>query len=432
MQNYNKYPDPVVGQKFGKLEVLGFSHKKDGESYWNCRCVCGDESYHRKSFLVRGIRNQCRHCGKDASRNRLELGSIYGSWKILSEERGSHGETTYLCECECGTQKNIHPSVLKSNRRNKCNDCATKESGIVKRLILNPGDKFGKWTVLEQTEGKTHRTSYKCRCECGNERVIDGTILKNGESTQCKTCSQLETRLLVMGRKDDYYSRIQPHDKFGSWEVLGLPIRRKGIIKVHCRCDCGNETYIYCSNLLSGQTTRCHDCAMKSRITHGHTVGGKPTLTYKKWSTWKNRVTNPRSKPYKKINGVWVPILYEESFMEYEPFLAELGECPDPKLTIDRINWRGDYVIGNCRWATYTEQARNTSKNVNLELDGEVKCVAEWAEILSEKYGAVVTAGSIGSRIRRGWDDEKALTTPFRKSYNYFRNENPQASAQGL
>lgn len=44
-----KYP-VSVGDRFGKLVVLSFSHKNEKDRYWLCRCDCG---------AVKPIRNQC-------------------------------------------------------------------------------------------------------------------------------------------------------------------------------------------------------------------------------------------------------------------------------------------------------------------------------------------------------------------------------------
>lgn len=44
----------------------------------------------------------------------------------------------------------------------------------------------------------------------------------------------------------------------------------------------------------------------------------------------------------------------------FENFLADMGERPSPKHSIDRIDNDRGYEPGNCRWATRTEQ--NTNK----------------------------------------------------------------------
>mgnify|MGYP000843957546 FL=1 len=50
------------------------------------------------------------------------------------------------------------------------------------------GRKFGKWTVLADAEGKRHRM-IKCRCECGNVRVVCRDNVVSGKSTGCRACS---------------------------------------------------------------------------------------------------------------------------------------------------------------------------------------------------------------------------------------------------
>jgi hypothetical protein len=62
------------------------------------------------------------------------------------------------------------------------------------------------------------------------------------------------------------------------------------------------------------------------------------------------------------------------------------------KHSVDRINNCLGYFCGSCsdclknqwplnvRWATHKEQLRNRSNNVRFEIDGKIKCAAEWAE----------------------------------------------------
>lgn len=53
------------------------------------------------------------------------------------------------------------------------------------------GRKFGKLTVLERAEDyivpktKQHQFCWLCQCECGNQKVVRGSTLKNGKTTSC-------------------------------------------------------------------------------------------------------------------------------------------------------------------------------------------------------------------------------------------------------
>ena len=57
------------------------------------------------------------------------------------------------------------------------------------------GKKFGRWTVIELfgKNGKASTLAYKCKCTCGNEKVVNGAKLRTGESRSCG-CLKAETQ----------------------------------------------------------------------------------------------------------------------------------------------------------------------------------------------------------------------------------------------
>lgn len=52
--------------------------------------------------------------------------------------------------------------------------------------IYLTGERFGKLKVIEEVESLNNKDTYwKCICDCGNEHVVNGRILRSGASRSC-------------------------------------------------------------------------------------------------------------------------------------------------------------------------------------------------------------------------------------------------------
>lgn len=168
-----------------------------------------------------------------------------------------------------------------------------------------------------------------------------------------------------------------------------------------CRCDCGAETTLRRTELLNPKTVSCGCFGKSKAITHGRSR----TPAYARWQAMIRRCHSESDKSYPRYGarGISVCAEWRSSF---GVFLRDVGECP-PGLTLDRINTFGNYEPGNVRWATHTQQARNTRRNHLHTIDGVSRCLAEWCELLGEPWTTVkkrVAAGNdpfIRQRARR-------------------------------
>ena len=118
------------------------------------------------------------------------------------------------------------------------------------------GKTFGRWTVLYQTNkrAKNGLVIWHCKCECGNEKDVDGYTLRSGQSKSCG-CLQKEIAGEIGKR-----SRIDlTGQRFGKLVAL-YPIYSGNHdihTKWHCKCDCGNECDIDMGNLRQGFSQSC-------------------------------------------------------------------------------------------------------------------------------------------------------------------------------
>lgn len=47
------------------------------------------------------------------------------------------------------------------------------------------GRKFGRLLVIEQAESRNHKSRWRCRCDCGAEKVVSGNALKTASTKSC-------------------------------------------------------------------------------------------------------------------------------------------------------------------------------------------------------------------------------------------------------
>jgi hypothetical protein len=196
--------------------------------------------------------------------------------------------------------------------------------------------------------------------------------------------------------------------KFERLTVISAAGRTKwGDSRWLCRCECGSEKIIIRANILAGRTRSCgclhREIFRKITFRHGH-AGKRQSPEYQAWSSLIARCENPKNKRYRiyGARGITVCPEWRESF---GLFLSHVGPRPSNKHSIERINNMTGYEPGNVRWATRTEQARNTRINRFLTLNGETHCISAWAEILG------INVSTLDARLRRGWTVERALSS---------------------
>lgn len=61
-------------------------------------------------------------------------------------------------------------------------------------MHLNPGDKYGRLTVVAEVEGSSYSRRILCKCDCGKNKIVDLVKLLNGNTKSCG-CLKKELRI---------------------------------------------------------------------------------------------------------------------------------------------------------------------------------------------------------------------------------------------
>ena len=142
---------------------------------------------------------------------------------------------------------------------------------------------------------------------------------------------------------------------------------RKGKTRYYwnCHCSCGSVCDIRADSLARENTpVESCGCLRVEVFTKMATKHGlSQTPEYDVWASMIERCNNSNRDEYKYYGGRGIGVC--DRWMNFENFIADMGERPSLKLQIDRINNDGDYEHSNCRWATKEQQSHNRGMQAN-------------------------------------------------------------------
>jgi hypothetical protein len=130
-----------------------------------------------------------------------------------------------------------------------------------------------------------------------------------------------------------------------------------------CKCDCGKEAVVRGNDLRSANTQSC-GCLQKirayeSNLKHGGSARNKKETLYKRWESMKKRCYTESCKSYKDYGGRGIRVC-DEWLNDYNSFREwALNNGFEEHLTIERIDFNGNYEPSNCTWIPKCEQSKN-------------------------------------------------------------------------
>lgn len=174
-------------------------------------------------------------------------------------------------------------------------------------------------------------------------------------------------------------------------------------------CDCGNLTKKPRCRVITGRIKSCGCTTKQLRRDSAVKHGMKYTKEYNTWASIKARCHNKNNKNYARYGANGINVC-EEWQKNFQAFLDHLGLSPSKRHQIDRIDTRGNYEPGNVRWATPSEQCRNTVSSYVWFIKGmKFQTAAEAGEHF------MVTEQTIHKWVKGYFDNRRGTFTPSKK-----------------
>lgn len=215
----------ITKQKFGMLTPirrLTEEEKKEQninvkDTYWLCKCDCGNETVVPLGKLKNGGKKSCG-CLKTNKAQEIansRIGEKFGkltikSWHFeLKNSKRVKRKIVFDCVCECGGTISCEYHELTSGHTKSCG-CLSKYYLEKQQKDKSPdltGQVFGKLTVIKKTDKRdvTGSVVWKCKCECGTITEVSAHCLLKGLIQSCRC---------VNSRGEEKISRILSENSF--------------------------------------------------------------------------------------------------------------------------------------------------------------------------------------------------------------------------
>lgn len=110
------------GEIYKDLEVISLNYRKDGETnnyLSKCKCIhCGDIKDVRTRILREKGKHKCEKCRELYLQS--FVGKKYNKLEIISYSHSKNGHPYFNCLCECGNTKCVLLDHLKTGHTKSC------------------------------------------------------------------------------------------------------------------------------------------------------------------------------------------------------------------------------------------------------------------------------------------------------------------------
>ena len=201
----------LTGQTFGEWTVLYKSQKKtkSRQTYWHCKCSCGNEKDVCGGNLRNGSSTNCG-CLRKQTLQKIKVKDItnqkFGRLiAIKPTQQRQNNNVIWQCKCDCGNTVFVPAASLLSGNTKSCGCLHNQQLSkrVSKDLI---GQKFGHLTVIKKIGTRDNRQIWECECDCINHThlQVSTNALTTGNTQSCGCQkSKGETKIISLLKENN-------------------------------------------------------------------------------------------------------------------------------------------------------------------------------------------------------------------------------------
>lgn len=308
------------------------------------------------------------------------IGTTYNRFTILEEgirhiEPSGKSQRVMVCECSCGTIKNVQLKELRRGDIKSCG-CLAKEQ----KINIESNTIYNYWTILSEAEPYITTDGSKVRkvlakCVCGAERELLLNSLRMGSSKSCGCMTEHKAgyqTVSVDSPIPEMTLEQMNQRKLHHWKIIELISAKRNENReiertVVAQCKCGYKKEVKLDNI--NKSKQCFNCFMQIR--NDRTSPQEKEVNKKLrgvYGAMKDRCANPNSKDYVSYGGRGIAVCdeWQPSIKPFKEWAINNGY--QVGLELDRRDSNLGYSPENCRWVTKVENLLNMS-SINLTIE---------------------------------------------------------------
>jgi hypothetical protein len=201
------------------------------------------------------------------------------------------------------------------------------------------GKTFGRFDVIAFSHNNNRKNYWKCRCICGNEKIVPTQSLVDGRTRSCGCIHKKD----LTGQK---FGMLTAIEEFSKTDKICHARKWK------CHCDCGKTKNISQSKLTNGQTTSCGCNHFRTGKHHAQWKGhGEFSGVF--FGTIRHGAKIRHLDFEITPNEIWELFLKQKRICALTGLplkFSTLSGGKDGTASLDRIDSSKGYVTGNIQW----------------------------------------------------------------------------------